>query len=66
MCQNPSAIHLIEQFDDLSLFYSSLSKNPNIFEYDYEAMLESRTLLHDELLSVIYHPDNISHFKERL
>jgi hypothetical protein len=65
--RNPNAGDLFEKFcdcDDIQWF--RLSRNPCIFEYDYEAMLESRTLLHEELLSVIYHPENLTHFKERV
>jgi hypothetical protein len=59
---NPAGIHLLDKEVD----FFKLSNNPDIFEYDYETMCESRHVLHEELLSLIYHPDNLAHFKQCL
>ena len=37
--------------------------NPNIFEYDYEFLKIRREQLHEELMSVIYQPDNFEYIK---
>jgi hypothetical protein len=52
---NEGAIHLLEQNQD-KIDWQMLSTNINIFEYDYNRM--SRPFK-DELLAVVYHPDNI-------
>jgi hypothetical protein len=61
MCQNPAAIHLIEKFETKS--YLFLSQNPEIFEYDYVGMRESRTNLFHELIQVQFHPKHIDRFE---
>jgi len=59
LSENPAAIHLLAKNQD-KLKMGWMSSNPAIFEYDYEGMSESRELLHEELISVCYHPDNFT------
>ena len=61
MCQNPAAIHLIEKFETKS--YLFLSENPNIFEYDYQGMKDSRVDLFKELVEAQFHPKHIDRFE---
>ena len=57
---NHAAIHLLEQNQD-KINWDILSQNPAIFEYDYTNMT---CPFKEELLATIYHPDNISKFRE--
>ena len=54
---NPNAIHILEQNQD-KINWNSLSANPSIFEYDYEAMRERMRPLAEELMSKMFHPRN--------
>jgi hypothetical protein len=46
--------------------WHSISTSPDIFDYDYESMHYSRIELFEELLAVIFHPENIARFKDRI
>ena len=62
LSKNPNAIHLLEKNIEF-IDWENLSSNPNIFVYDYDKMKDSKSVLHEELLSVILSPDNMSYFK---
>jgi hypothetical protein len=42
--------------------WSRLSRNPNIFTYDYKQMKENKKYLHEELISIVFHPSRISYY----
>ncbi len=56
--ENPSAIYLLEKYPE-KIDQSLIWFNPNIFTYDYERMI---CPFKEELLALIYHPDNIQQF----
>ena len=41
-----------------------LSKNPNIFTYDYEAMREKCLIFKEDLIKNRFHPRNLNKFKD--
>ena len=61
LSKNPAGFHLIEAHKKFDWY--QLSSNPNIFEYDYDVMRESRTELFHELVQVQFHPRNIEKFE---
>ena len=56
LSMNPNAIHLLE--NQKNLFWRSLSMNPSIFEYDYEAMRLRMKPVAEELMANRFHPRN--------
>jgi hypothetical protein len=64
----PSAINLLERErkrdKDKQMYWSHISKNPHIFEYDYNAMKDTRWRLCEELIRTMSHPKNISKFAD--
>ena len=40
-----------------------LSRNPNIFEYDYYGMKKTRSKLTKDLMETMFHPRNIRKWK---
>jgi hypothetical protein len=61
LSNNPNAIKLLEQNPDkINRFL--LSRNPSIFTYDYNQMKENKKYLHEELISVVFHPKRISYY----
>jgi hypothetical protein len=42
--------------------WEALSKHPDIFVYDYDAMRTTKAPLHEELVRVLFHPDNLHMF----
>jgi len=42
--------------------WEALSKHPDIFVYDYDAMRTTKAPLHEELVQVLFHPDNLHMF----
>jgi len=61
--ENPAALDLLENSE---VNWHSISSSPDIFDYDYESMHYSRIELFEELLAVIFHPENITRFKDRI
>jgi hypothetical protein len=61
---NPESMRLIESHwkAHSHLPWYFLSKNPNIFTYDYEQMKHNKMRLHEELMMVLFHPKNIESF----
>ncbi len=55
---NSNAIELLEKNKSF-INWKQLSKNPSIFTYDYQIMMNNRKDLHNELLERILHPDNL-------
>jgi hypothetical protein len=63
LCINPNAIHILEQNLDKVRWYI-LSRNPFIFEIDYEAMQNRfRGTYGNELIEKQFHPSNIDKFE---
>jgi hypothetical protein len=58
LSSNPNAIELLEKNKSF-INWKQLSKNPSIFTYDYQIMMNNRKDLHNELLERILHPDNL-------
>jgi hypothetical protein len=56
---NPAAIELLRE-NPKKIYWSELSQNPAIFEYDYAAMRTSRAALHEELIARVFHPRRIA------
>ena len=62
---NPEAMRLIEAHWHKHHYISwyMLSKNPNIFTYDYAQMKETKNRLHEELIRNMFHPRNMDKFE---
>ena len=63
LCENPSAIEYLEQHkDDTRINWTRLSRNPNIFTWDYELMRENmkESGLAKELAAKVFHPDRLA------
>jgi len=58
---NPDAIHLLEQNQD-KIDWTVLSSNTAIFVYDYDAMKETKHILHEEHMVKMFHPNRIYQF----
>jgi hypothetical protein len=63
LSSNPNAINLLEKNQD-KIYWGSLTENPSIFEYDYSRMKERCSIFKEELVSVVFHPDNYHRFVE--
>lgn len=61
LSENPNAIHILEKNQD-KINWDNLSLNPSIFVYDYDQMKEDKQPLHEELFTVVFHPDNFHKF----
>jgi hypothetical protein len=67
LSRNPNAIHILEKNMDkmTTECWSQLSRNPNIFTYDYQAMKDR--MFHggikEDLMKDRFHPTNIHKFK---
>ena len=67
---NPEAMRMIETHwktyyqTYYHLPWCTLSKNPNIFTYDYQEMSRSKIQLHEELIRNMFHPTNIEKFED--
>jgi len=59
--RNPNAIHLLEQNLD-KINWSNLSRNPSIFEYDYEALKKRCNMYKEELIKKALHPSIIKRY----
>ena len=55
LCKNPAATEILKVNQD-KIDWVIFSYNPGIFEYNYKGMTRPFT---EELLSVVYHPDNV-------
>jgi hypothetical protein len=62
LSENPNALHLLEKNQE-KIYWKNFSMNPNIFVYDYDKMKEDKSELHEELLAMMLHPDNVSYFE---
>ena len=58
---NPRAIELLKENQD-KIYWSQLSRNPNIFTYDYEKMRENCLLFKEDLMKERFHPRNLYKF----
>ena len=58
---NPNAIHILEQNMDKIGWYFNLSRNPNIFVYDYNKMKLNRITnkMTEELIARVFHPQRL-------
>jgi hypothetical protein len=65
LSSNPNAINIIKE-NMKRIDFSVLSSNEGIFIYDYELMKEKKAKLHQELMDVIYHPDNYDYVMTNL
>jgi hypothetical protein len=63
LSSNPTAeaIALLKEHPDKIIWYY-LSKNPNIFTYDYEKMRENMLLFKEDLMKERFHPRNLRKF----
>ena len=56
LSQNPNAIHLLEKNPE-KIHWGWFSKNPSIFEEDYQTLSKERTeVLREELVMKTWHP----------
>ena len=55
------AIELLKENPD-KINWSQLSKNPNIFTYDYDKMRENCLLFKEDLMKERFHPRNLYKF----
>ena len=60
LSKNPNAVHLLEQNPD-KIDWFRMCANPAIFEYDYQAMSQSRPFT-EELMQNRFHPKNMDKF----
>jgi hypothetical protein len=58
---NPNAIDLLKENPD-KIDWWRLSRNPNIFTYDYEKMRENCLLFKEDLMKERFHPRNLRKF----
>ena len=58
LSSNPNAIHLLEANQD-KIDWWALSKNPAIFQYDYDAMRERCGVFKEDLIKDRFHPRNL-------
>ena len=63
LSQNPNAVHLLEKNPE-EFECEWISKNPSIFELDYNALKERCSIYKWELLSVALHPSRIARYLE--
>ena len=61
MSENPNAIELLKENTD-KIHWEQLSKNPNIFTYDYDKMRENCLLFKEDLMKERFHPRNLYKF----
>ena len=63
LAKNTNGIKLLEQNED-KIHWGNFSKNPNIFQYDYQAIKDRmyNSGLCEELMTVMFHPDNTRKF----
>ena len=64
LSENPNAIHLLEKNPDKINWYwwYWLSKNPSIFELDYDALKERCLIYKEELIQKAFHPSRIQKY----
>jgi hypothetical protein len=62
-CGNQHMIDLLEQNQD-RVDWTTLSRNPAIFTYDYEKMKENCLRFKEELMKERFHPSNLAKFRE--
>ena len=55
---NPNAIPLLEKHQD-KIYWSWFSKNPSIFELDYDALKERCYIYKEELVKKVFHPSKL-------
>ena len=62
---NPSAIELLKENQN-KINWLMISKNPNIFTYNYEKMKETmnNSGIVEELMAYIFHPRNMEKWKD--
>ena len=53
---NPAAMHLFEQNQDKIFHWHNLSRNPSIFELDYDFLRMRMNIIRDELMTKAWHP----------
>ncbi len=59
-CKNPSGIHIvIQNFEKINWKWFYLSKNPAIFELDYDFFHQRMNLIRKELIEKTWHPNRI-------
>ena len=58
---NSSAISLLEENKD-KIFWIYFSKNPAIFELDYEALKKRCAIFKEELIQKVMHPSRIQYY----
>ena len=58
---NINAIDLLKENPD-KIDWIELSRNPNIFTYDYEKMRENMLLFKEDLMKERFHPRNLRKF----
>ena len=63
---NPEAMQILEKQckGKCYQYWFVLSGNSNIFTYDYEKMLQTKSRLHEELIQNMFHPKNIGKFED--
>ncbi len=52
--------------NEKQLYYCYLAKNPLIFDYDYEAMLQSKRELHEDFMAYYFHPSRFEMWKHEI
>jgi hypothetical protein len=61
LSKNPNAIHILQKHID-KIYWHKLTFNSCIFTYDYKQIKENKKKLHEELISVVFHPSRISYY----
>ncbi len=57
---NPAAMHLFEQNQDKIFHWHNLSRNPAIFELDYDFFHRRMMIINEELMMKTWHPNRIN------
>jgi hypothetical protein len=58
LCRNPAAIDYLEKHQD-KICYDQIYLNENIFEYDFEIIINKINIYKNELIQKVFHPNRL-------